>query len=685
MSTRPPAARPVRRRETHRGDRVKDFTDTATLAAAVRRWTAAVEEAPSPAQRERALDGLRAALERLEARETAAQTPAASRERPDERMRERVAELARANRTLRSVTAEHVRTQQELQLLKELVLAIAGAGDSQSAMATALERICAVTGWDCGEAWLVDPSHRVLTNGPWHSRDPSLIAFHRASATFARGQGLPGRVWQTRRPQWLEDLSDPKLFARAEAAQRVGLKTGLAIPVLERGEIVAVLGFFMKRPRREDVRLLELVTAALAPLGPVIHRRRIEDEIERLNAELERRVAERTAALTRTNQTLQEEIVERRRVEEVLREREARTQAILDTAVEAIITVDGRGMIDTFNPAAERMFGYRAAEVIGRNVSMLMPSPHRERHDEYIRRYIDTGARRIIGVGGREVEALRRDGTVFPMELAVGEHHDGRAHRFTGLAHDITERKKMEEDARKRQGELAHMMRLTAMGEMASMLAHEINQPLHAISAYCRACQRLLRRDAPDTDKLAGALERTAQQAQRAGEIIRRIRSFVRTPGVQPTTVPLNAVIAEVISFNAPIIRSQRVEITLDLDDTLPPLSADRIQLEQVVFNLVRNAIDAVSGRAVRRIAIRTRRSAGAGIRLTVSDNGPGLDEKAKALVFEAFHTTKKDGIGMGLPVSRSIAEAHGGRLWAESVPGEGAEFHVELPLDRTT
>ncbi|NIV75620.1 MAG: PAS domain S-box protein [Gammaproteobacteria bacterium] len=662
---------------------MSDPTDIETLADIVRRWAAALDKARSPTQRESALYAMRAALESLQGHGSSERKDhGAGCECPEPRVHDRIAELAHANRTLRASMAGHARTEQELRLLKQLVVAIAGAGDSRSAMATALRRICEVTDWDCAEAWLVDPANQVLTDGPWYSRDFSLTPFHRATSRFAQGQGLPGRVWATQRAQWLEDLSDPNGFVRAEAARRVGLRTGVAIPVLEGGELLGVLAFFMRRRRRKDARLLELVTAALAPLAPMIHRRRVEDQMERLNEELERRVAERTAALTQANQTLQEEILERRRIEEVLREREARVRAILDTALEAIITTDERGVIDTFNPAAERMFGYSAAQVIGRNVSMLMPSPHQKWHEKYIQSYTATGVKRIIGVPGREVEGLRRDGTVFPMELAVGEYHDGRMHRFTGLAHDITERKKMEEDARKRQAELAHVMRLTAMGEMASMLAHEINQPLHAISAYCRASQRLMRSDRLDMPKLTDALERTAQQAQRAGEIVRRIRSFVRKADIQPISVALNDLVRDVVSFNEPLIRAQRIELALDLDHTLRPVSGDPIQLEQVLFNLVRNAMDALSGHAIRRLVIRTRCSGSSGIRLTVSDSGPGLDEEAHVLVFEPFYTTKEDGIGIGLPISRSIVEAHGGRLWLESAPGEGADFHLDLPID---
>lgn len=366
-----------------------------------------------------------------------------------------------------------------------------------------------------------------------------------------------------------------------------------------------------------------------------------------------------------------------------LHETRRRVQAVLDTAVDGIVVIDPQGIIETFNPAAERMFGYGAAEVIGRNVSMLMPSPYREQHDEFIRRYLETGERHIIGIG-REVVGLRKNGEVFPIELAVGEVHLPDKRLFTGTVRDIGERKRIEREGRQHLDELAHASRLAAMGEMTSSIAHELNQPLAAIVSFADACLRMERSGKGNPDTLRNALGQIRTQGERAGRMIRRLRRFVRKTQARYETLTLHEVIEEVLRLVDHDLRHHQVRVQLELDEALPTVRADRLQIEQVMLNLVRNAIDAMQGMSSEQteLRIRTGRARGTALEVSVCDRGIGLSPEARQHLFEPFYTTKPQGLGMGLSISRSIIEAHGGRLWASNNPGQGATFQFTLPLD---
>src|ERR1051326_1135186 len=208
------------------------------------------------------------------------------------------------------------------------------------------------------------------------------------------------------------------------------------------------------------------------------------------------------------------------------RYRQAQLQSILGTVPEGMVVIDGHGIMQSFSATAERLFGWSAAEVIGKNVSMLMPSPYRQEHDDYLHRYLDTGEKRIIGIG-RIVVGERKDGSTFPMELSVGEARIGAEQFFTGFIRDLTERRSQERRMQELQSELVHVSRLTAMGEMASSLAHELNQPLAAITSYLRGASTLLKAENVDTARVREAMDRSAEQALRAGDIIKRLREFV--------------------------------------------------------------------------------------------------------------------------------------------------------------
>ena len=363
-----------------------------------------------------------------------------------------------------------------------------------------------------------------------------------------------------------------------------------------------------------------------------------------------------------------------------LPEREALLRAILETSPDGLITIDEDGIIQSFNPAAERMFGYNAAEVIGRNVSCLMPSPYREEHDGYLARFLRTGERRIIGIG-REVLGQRKDGTIFPHELTVGEVKAGGRRLFAGFLKDVSARQQSEQRLQELQAELVHVARLSAMGEMASAIAHELNQPLTAIINYAQTARAVVkRRPGEDAGGLASLLKKTVEQADRAGQIIRRLRQFIAKGETDRALEDINTVVEEASALALVGTRGKGIAVRRVLGEGLPPVLLDKIQIHQVITNLIRNSVDALDGVKQREIVISTRRAGQDSIEITVADSGPGLAPEVADRLFQPFVTTKPAGLGIGLSICRSIVDAHGGRLFASDNPGGGVVFHVHLP-----
>jgi two-component system sensor kinase FixL len=363
-----------------------------------------------------------------------------------------------------------------------------------------------------------------------------------------------------------------------------------------------------------------------------------------------------------------------------LPEREALLRAILETSPDGLITIDEDGVIQSFNPAAERTFGYEAAEVIGRNVCCLMPTPYREEHDGYLARFLRAGEKRIIGIG-REVLGQRKDGTIFPHELTVGEVKAGGRRLFAGFSKDVSARQQSEQRLQELQAELVHVARLSAMGEMASALAHELNQPLTAIINYAQAARGVVeRRSGEGADGLASLLEKTVEQADRAGQIIRRLRQFIAKGETDRALEDINTVVEEASGLALVGAKGKGIVVRRVLGEGLPPVLLDKIQIHQVITNLIRNSIDALDGVTRREIVVSTRRAGRDSIEITVADSGPGLAPEVADRLFQPFVTTKAAGLGIGLSICRSIVDAHGGRLFASDNPGGGVVFHVHLP-----
>lgn len=361
--------------------------------------------------------------------------------------------------------------------------------------------------------------------------------------------------------------------------------------------------------------------------------------------------------------------------------REAHLKSILETIPDAMVVIDPKGRIQSFSSAAERLFGHTAAEVMGQNVSMLMPSPYREGHDGYIERYLRTGERRIIGVG-RVVVGERKDGSTFPMELAIGEMKSNDKLFFTGFIRDLTERQKTEGRLQELQAELVHISRLTAMGEMASTLAHEINQPLSAISNYLKGARRVL--DHP-TDGSQGlvreALDKASEQSLRAGQIIHRIRNFVARGESERKVESLSKLLEEASALALVGAKDQGVKVRFELEAGRDLVFADKVQVQQVILNLIRNAIEAMAGAPRRQLVISSATDGDQTVRVSVADTGTGLSPDILPQLFQPFVTTKKQGMGVGLSISKSIIEAHGGRMWAEPNKDGGTVFHLTLKL----
>lgn len=360
--------------------------------------------------------------------------------------------------------------------------------------------------------------------------------------------------------------------------------------------------------------------------------------------------------------------------------RQAQLQSILDTVPEAMIVIDERGIMRSFSAAAVRLFGWTAEEMLGRNVSALMPSPYRGEHDGYLHRYLTTGEKRIIGIG-RIVVGERKDGSTFPMELAVGEAKVGRERFFTGFVRDLTERRAQERRLQELQSELVHVSRLTAMGEMASSIAHELNQPLSAITNYVRGSTTLLNADKPEILRVQTALDRAAEQALRAGDIIKRLREFA-AKGETDHSVENPAILLEEAAALALFgAKEQGVRVSLRCDRTLRPIVVDKIQIQQVALNLIRNAIEAMGASDRRELTISVQTGERDSALFAISDTGSGIDPEIAERLFQPFMTTKENGMGVGLSICRTIIEAHGGRIWADANNGGGTTFNFTLPF----
>jgi two-component system sensor kinase FixL len=363
--------------------------------------------------------------------------------------------------------------------------------------------------------------------------------------------------------------------------------------------------------------------------------------------------------------TIARDITERIRAEAELRTSEMRWRSIVESAIDGIVVIDQRGSIEAFNPAAERLFGYGEAEVLGCNVSMLMPSPYREEHDGYISKYLESGVAKIIGIG-REVTGLRRDGTTFPLRLAVSRVDGlGGEPRFTGIIHDLSARVRMEAQLREQEA-------LVRLGEMAAVIAHEVKNPLAGIRG---AIQVIGGRLPPDGREAAVAKEIVAR-IDGLNDLVKDLLLFARPP--QPHPAPLD--ITALVTATAALLKQDPAvdHVKVDVLGSSGLLMADPELLKIVFVNLFMNGAHAMQGQGSIRVAVQ---SVDGSCRIVVQDSGPGMPPEVLQKIFTPFFTTKSRGTGLGLPTAKRIVEAHGGTIRVDCPATGGTTVTIELPL----
>lgn len=383
------------------------------------------------------------------------------------------------------------------------------------------------------------------------------------------------------------------------------------------------------------------------------------------------------------------------------RDRESRAQAILAATVDAVLVIDERGTVETLNPAAERMFGYAAAEVMGQNVKVLMPEHYRREHDGYLANYLRTGQKKIIGIG-REVVGQRKDGTVFPMDLAVSEARLGEGRAFVGVVRDISERKQAEEALREShrrlekalaalqtKGEEIAVMsqqlwqaaKLASVGELAASIAHELNNPLATVSLRVES---LLAQTAADDPKRR-LLEVVEQEVDRMADLVANLLQFSRRGHPRASSVDVGEDLVKTLELVQHHFRSRRIQVVQKIAADVPVIQADRQLLRQVFLNLLTNAGDAMPEGGT--ITLRTRQGFLEGGRRAVviefTDTGAGIAPEHLPKVMEPFFTTKEEakGTGLGLAICRRAVQEHGGEIQIDSELGKGTTVRITLPV----
>ncbi len=356
-------------------------------------------------------------------------------------------------------------------------------------------------------------------------------------------------------------------------------------------------------------------------------------------------------------------------------------QTVYDTSADAIVVIDENAIVQSFNRTAEKMFGFSASDVLGQNIKVLMPPYFAAHHDGYMERYMKTGERRIIGIG-RIVTGQRKDGSTFPIELSIGEAKTSNRRLFTGFIRDLTDKQRVEQRVHELQEELIHAARLASLGEITSMVAHEVNQPLSASGTYLEVARELFNsHEEGNHAKGLKALDQAEAQIKRVGDTVRRIREFARKKTLELALEDINRVIEEANAIAAVGSKARNIRTTFNLSPLRPIAMVDRIQIQQVVMNLVRNAIDAMTGHERREMVLQSLVTIDSQLEISVLDSGPGVSEETAKKLFTPFVTTKKDGTGLGLAICRTIVEAHGGKLWYENSSLGGAAFKFTLPL----
>jgi PAS domain S-box-containing protein len=408
-----------------------------------------------------------------------------------------------------------------------------------------------------------------------------------------------------------------------------------------------------------------------------------QEAISCLNEKMERKIREQTSKLIESNLGLTKKVEELNHFKYQLWEREAKLNAIFNASIEGIITIDTSGHIVSTNAAVATIFGYSEAELIGSRFDKLMSTSRRKKKGREVKKYLHSKIPSIIDLI-REVDGIRKDGSLVPLDISMVEFSIDSVNYFAGIVRDVSLRKHQEQQEKKHLEELAHVTRLCLMGEMGSGIAHEINQPLTAIANYTQASLRFIETENPDLGKLGNILFKIHKQALKAGQIIHRMKDFVSNRHIYRIDRNINILVEDAVSLCANDFKKDNIRLKLDLAENIPVVSIDDVQIEQVLLNLIRNSIDAlkvVSKNTQRQLSIETRLINQNAIEVRVKDNGIGINEEQQKKILTLFYTTKDGGMGMGLSISRSIVEAHEGVFHFNSKPKKGTTFYFTLPL----
>ncbi|WP_411726183.1 PAS domain S-box protein [Methyloglobulus sp.] len=419
-------------------------------------------------------------------------------------------------------------------------------------------------------------------------------------------------------------------------------------------------------------------------LNDITEHKQSEKKLSGLIEQLENKITKKSGHLTKSNRILKKTIDELNYSRHQLLEREAKLNSILNASIEGIIVIDTVGTIVSVNAAVENIFGYSAEELIGYSVNQLMPISIRKKHDNYLRKYLHIFISKTIGQI-REVEGLHKDGSLVPLDMTIAEFPLDGAQYYSGIVRDVSARKLQERQEKEHLEKLAHVTRLGLMGEMASGIAHEVNQPLSAVVNYTQVCLRFIQNENPDLEKIGEIMHKANQQALKAGQIIHSMREFVKPRKIHRSTVDINALIYDAISIFESDFKQHLVAMLFDLTKNLPHVYIDQVQIEQVILNLVKNSIDALKELpqfTQRQLSIETSLDDLNYVVVRVKDNGSGLTPLQREKILTPFFTTKVSGMGMGLSISRSLVEAHHGTLHFNSKEDKGTTFYFTLPTE---
>lgn len=412
---------------------------------------------------------------------------------------------------------------------------------------------------------------------------------------------------------------------------------------------------------------------------------KVHETFSCLNERLEKKVYQQTKALADINGELTNKIVQLKSYKRRILEREEKLNSIFNAAVEGIITIYLSGEIVSVNNAVENIFGYSKEELINCNINRLIPMSSQKYQVPYQNNVLGIGFSSMLGKI-KEVNGVRKDNTIVPLDISIAKFSIDGTSYLTCIVRDVTARKIQEQRDQEHLDELAYVTRLGLLGEMASGIAHEVNQPLTAIASYSQVCLNLMKTGNYDQAMLLEILQKTSQQALKAGHIIHRMRDFVKSKKIQRSFINVNDLIYDAVGLCESYLKQNSVTIKLQLKKKIPAIHIDSIQIEQVVLNLIRNSVDALTALPQlmpRSLSIQTTLNRDSNIEIRVKDNGPGIDVAEQKNILTPFYTTKSEGMGMGLSICRSIVEAHDGVLRFNSQPKKGTTFYFTLPIRR--